>query len=80
MRLRKSQDGGIYATDPGIIAEKSNPDDIKALIERTIPRCNLCFVQGRELESALSRLYNVLYEISPSAVGGNVPDSGIFFK
>lgn len=64
----------------GIIAENADAAYNEFIAKTTIPSCNLCYVSGAELESALSGLYEILFNITPSAVGGAVPDSGIYYK
>jgi NitT/TauT family transport system substrate-binding protein len=64
----------------GIIAENDDMSYNEYIARLTIPRCNLCYVEGAELEGALTKLYEILYNITPSSVGGAVPDSEIYYK
>ena len=64
----------------GIIAENADSAYNEYIAKNTIPSCNLCYVSGTELEGALSKLYEILYKMTPSAVGGALPDNGIYYK
>lgn len=48
------------------------------LAQKAIPNCNLCYVVGEELSSALTKLYEALFALDPASVGGAVPDSGLY--
>ena len=71
----------------------AHPDDASELIVSTavfagkapvaakaIPNCNIVYIDGDEMASSLSIFFEKLYAISPSAVGGSIPDSGIYLK
>ena len=47
---------------------------------KAIPNCNIVYIDGDEMASSLSIFFEKLYAISPSAVGGSIPDSGIYLK
>ena len=64
----------------GIIAENADTAYNEFIARTTIPSCNLCYVTGTELENALSKLYVILFNMAPSAVGGAIPDNGIYYK
>ena len=46
--------------------------------EKAIPRCNIVYMDGDEMATALDVFFARLYEINPKAVGGALPDSGIY--
>ncbi len=50
-----------------------------ALAEKAIPNCNLCYVEGEELKTALKKLYEELFKLEPKSVGGALPDDGLYF-
>lgn len=64
----------------GIIAENADMAYNEYISKITIPNCNLCYVTGSELEDALAKLFEILYNITPASVGGAIPDSGIYCK
>ena len=45
---------------------------------KAIPNCNIVYVDGEEMATSLSVFFEKLYAISPAAVGGSIPDSGIY--
>lgn len=53
---------------------------VKANIaERAIPHCNLRFLAGTEMKTALSAYLEVLYAQNPAAVGKTLPDDAFYF-
>ena len=52
----------------------------KTIVETAIPRCNIIYMDADDnIAKSLDKFYNTLYQINPKAVGGKVPDSGIYF-
>ena len=49
-----------------------------AIAEKAIPECNIVYMDGEAMSSALTVFFEKLYAINPAAVGGSVPDSGIY--
>ncbi len=51
----------------------------KALIaEMAIPKCNIKYIDGKEMASALDKFFSKLYDIAPQSIGGKIPDSNIY--
>lgn len=50
-----------------------------AIAQKAIPQCNLVFVSGADMKPAINGYFEVLYAIDPTAVGGAVPDDGIYY-
>lgn len=48
--------------------------------ERAIPRCNIVYIDGDDMAIALDVFFEKLYSISPAAIGGKLPDSGIYIE
>ena len=46
--------------------------------EKAIPNCNIVYIDGKEMSDALTVFFTKLYDVKPAAVGGKVPDSGIY--
>lgn len=44
-----------------------------AVAQKAIPNCNVCFVTGAEMQSALGEFLNVMFEVAPDSIGGAVP-------
>lgn len=55
-------------------------DIIKAAVaEKAIPYCNICFMQGSEMRSALEGYLEVLFEQNPESVGGALPGADFYY-
>lgn len=50
-----------------------------AIAKQAIPQCHLAFIAGADMVAAISDYYSVLYSIDPAAVGGSLPDDGIYW-
>lgn len=51
-----------------------------AVAEKAIPYCNITYIDGEEMKTALEGYLNVLYTQNPKSVGGKLPDDDIYFK
>ena len=49
------------------------------IARQAIPQCHLAFLSGMDMVAAISDYYSVLYSIDPAAVGGSLPDDGIYY-
>ena len=49
------------------------------IAKQAIPQCHLTFIAGEDMMSAVSSYFRTLYSIDPAAVGGAVPDDGIYY-
>ena len=49
------------------------------IAKQAIPQCHLTFIAGEDMMSAVSGYFRTLYSIDPAAVGGAVPDDGIYY-
>ncbi|MCI8915084.1 MAG: ABC transporter substrate-binding protein [Oscillospiraceae bacterium] len=49
------------------------------IAKQAIPQCHLAFIDGMDMVAAMSDYYSVLYSIDPAAVGGSLPDDGIYW-
>lgn len=47
--------------------------------EKAIPKCNITYVDGEEMKTALSTFLATLFEIAPASVGGKLPDDGLYY-
>lgn len=45
-----------------------------------IPRCNIVFITGSEMQKTLTAMYEVLFGADPKSVGGKVPGEDIYYK
>lgn len=49
-----------------------------AVAEKAIPSCNIIFLSGKDAEAALSKFYEVLFEMEPKSLGGKLPDETFY--
>lgn len=49
------------------------------IAKKAIPNCNVTYIDGDELKSALSGYLSVLYEMNPESVGGKLPDEDFYY-
>lgn len=50
-----------------------------AIAKQAIPQCHLVYIAGKDMVSAISDYFAVLYSVDPAAVGGSLPDSAIYY-
>lgn len=50
------------------------------IAEKAIPKCNIVYIDGKEMAGALDTFFAKLYEIKPASVGGKLPDSNIYYS
>jgi len=51
----------------------------KDAAELAIPGCNIVFIEGEEMKTAVQANFEILFAASPESVGGSVPDEGIYY-
>jgi len=50
-----------------------------ALAKKALPACNICYMEGEEMKSSLNTFFQVLFDIAPASIGGQLPDDGIYY-
>lgn len=50
----------------------------EALVKNALPRCNVTYLVGEDMEKALNEFWKALYDRMPASVGGALPDEKIF--
>lgn len=50
------------------------------IAEKAIPKCNIVYIDGEDMKSALDTFFSKLYATAPASIGGSVPDDGIYYK
>ena len=70
---------------------KANLDETAALVvangiiekepvaKKAIPNCNITYIDGDEMEKALSGYLGALYELDPTTVGGTLPNEDFYY-
>ncbi len=51
-----------------------------AVAKIALPKCNIVFIEGDEMQAKLSGYLNVLFEANPASVGGQLPGEDFYFK
>jgi NitT/TauT family transport system substrate-binding protein len=49
------------------------------IAQKAIPNCNIVYITGEEMATALDVFFTKLHAVNPAAVGGAIPDSGIYY-
>ena len=44
-----------------------------AVAAKAIPNCNVCFITGAQMKTALCEFLNIMFSVAPASVGGAVP-------
>ncbi len=69
----------------------ANPTEAGAMIEEAgifangtvaanaIPRCNLCYIDGADMKSAISVSINALFEVAPQSIGNAIPSDDFYY-
>ena len=50
-----------------------------AIAQKALPKCNIVCRTGAEMQKDVAAYLQVLYDASPAAVGGKLPDSGFYW-
>ena len=50
-----------------------------ALAQKALPECNIVFITGDEMRTALETYFQVLYDADPTSVGGQLPDDAFYY-
>ena len=50
-----------------------------AIAKKALPQCNIVFRRGEEMKKDISAYLQVLYDASPAAVGGKLPDDSFYW-
>ena len=48
-------------------------------IKRQLPQCNIVYRVGDEMKADVNAYLKVLYDASPAAVGGKLPDTNFYY-
>jgi len=51
-----------------------------AVAEKAIPQCNITYIDGSEMKTAMEGYLNVLFEQNPKSVGGNLPGADFYYS
>ena len=66
-------DGTAALCDEGGVVAKA------AIAKKALPKCNIVYRNGQEMKKDISAYLQVLYDASPAAVGGKLPDDNFYY-
>lgn len=50
-----------------------------AVAAKAIPNCNVCFITGSEMKTAMAEFLNIMFKVAPASVGGNIPGEDFYY-
>lgn len=50
-----------------------------AIAEKALPRCNLTFLAGADMQPAIEGYFDVLFNANPKSIGGKLPDAALYY-
>jgi len=66
-------EAGVLIADLEIVAKAE-------LAEKAIPGCNITYIDGDEMQRAVSSYLQALFDQDPKSVGGTMPDEAFYWK
>jgi NitT/TauT family transport system substrate-binding protein len=66
------EEGSALIVEAGIFANAQ-------VAQKAIPKCNICFVDGDDMKSAMNVYLQALYNINPMSVGGSLPADDFYY-
>ncbi|MCD7844611.1 MAG: ABC transporter substrate-binding protein [Oscillospiraceae bacterium] len=61
------------------LVEESGVFTSAAVAEKAIPNCNVCFITGEEMQTAMSGYLEILFELFPDSIGGALPGDDFYY-
>ena len=58
--------------DAGIFANAT-------VAQKAIPKCNVAYLDGEEMKSAMETYLGVLKTVAPQSIGNDLPDDGFYY-
>lgn len=49
-----------------------------AVAAKAIPNCNVCFITGEDMKTALSEFLTIMHGVAPASVGGSIPGDDFY--
>ena len=50
-----------------------------AVAEKAIPNCNVCFISGEDMKSAMSTFLEIMHGVAPASIGGSIPGDDFYY-
>lgn len=65
-------------TDAAALVVEAGMVAAAPIAEKALPKCNIVYIDGEQMANSLDVFFAKLYATNPKAVGGTLPDSGIY--
>lgn len=65
--------------DAGALIEETGVFTNGAVAQKAIPNCNVCFLAGADMMTAMNSFSEILFEVQPTAIGGAVPGNDFYY-
>ncbi len=62
-----------------ILVEKHGIMPKAAVAAKAIPNCNLVYIDGEDMQPAITNMLDVLFTSNPQSIGGALPDEGFYY-
>lgn len=49
-----------------------------AVAAKAIPNCNVCFLTGEDMRSAMTEFLDIMYAVAPASIGGSLPGDDFY--
>jgi NitT/TauT family transport system substrate-binding protein len=68
-----------HVDEAAALVEKFGIVPKAAVAKQAIPRCNIVYLAGNEMKTAVSTYLEVLFTANPQSVGGTLPDDSFYY-
>ncbi len=52
----------------------------EAIASKAIPQCNITYIAGAKMQTAIEPYYQILFNANPKSIGGAVPDAAFYYN
>jgi len=80
--LKEYEASVAYLDDASAAAEKIVEAGIfnaAPVVQKAISNCNVCFVAGEEMKTALGNFLDIMFDVAPASVGGSIPADDFYY-
>ena len=65
--------------ETSILVEKNGIIPKAEIAKKSIPNCNIVYIDGEKMKNYINGFYDILYNYEPKSVGGNIPDEEFYY-
>lgn len=66
--------------DTAALCAKHGVIPSEAIAAKAIPQCNITFIAGAKMQTAIEPYYQILFDANPKSIGGAVPDAAFYYS